>query len=108
MQPRVWRDTGELAVIAAARNGDDRAMDAIIRRYEGFVRLKASPYFLASGDAHDLIQGGLVGLLKAVLDYRSDKDTTLRLVAVLRIIIPTITVIQTATRPIHPPIRFNV
>ena len=74
-QPRVWRDTGEVAVIAAARNGDERAMDTIIRRYEGFVRLKASSYFLAGGDSHDLIQEGLVGLFKAVRDYRSDQAT---------------------------------
>ena len=73
-----WREPTELALIAAARNGDERAMDTIIRRYEGFVRLKASSYFLAGGDSHDLIQEGLVGLFKAVRDYRSDKDTSFR------------------------------
>ena len=97
-QPRVWRDTGEVAVIAAARNGDERAMDTIIRRYEGFVRLKASSYFLAGGDSHDLIQEGLVGLFKAVRDYRSDRDTSFRSFAELCITRQIITAIKTATR----------
>ena len=93
-QPRVWRDTGEVAVIAAARNGDERAMDTIIRRYEGFVRLKASSYFLAGGDSHDLIQEGLVGLFKAVRDYRSDRDTSFRSFAELCITRQIITAIR--------------
>ena len=108
MQPRVWRDTGELAIIAAARNGDERAMDAIIRRYEGFVRLKASSYFLAGGDAHDLIQEGLVGLFKAVRDYRSDKDTSFRSFAELCITRQIITAIKTATRFKHTPLNTYV
>ena len=47
LQRRVLREPTELSLIAAARNGDERAMDEIIRRYQGFVRLKASSYFLA-------------------------------------------------------------
>jgi len=53
-------------------------MDALLRRYTGFVRLKASSYFIAGGDSDDLIQEGLVGLYKAVRDFRSDKDTSFR------------------------------
>src|SRR3954465_11665486 len=104
-QPRVWRDTGEVAVIAAARNGDERAMDTIIRRYEGFVRLKASSYFLAGGDSDDLIQEGLVGLYKAVRDYRSDKDTSFRSFAQLCVTRQIITAIKTATRFKHQPLN---
>src|SRR3954449_225129 len=107
-QPRVWRDTGEVAVIAAARNGDERAMDTIIRRYEGFVRLKASSYFLAGGDSHDLIQEGLVGLFKAVRDYRSDRDTSFRSFAELCITRQIITAIKTATRYKHAPLNSYV
>jgi RNA polymerase sporulation-specific sigma factor len=105
---RVWRDTGEVMVIAAARNGDERAMDTIIRRYEGFVRLKASSYFLAGGDSHDLIQEGMVGLFKAVRDYRSDKDTSFRSFAELCITRQIITAIKTATRYKHAPLNSYV
>ena len=107
-QPRVWRDTGEVAVIAAARNGDERAMDTIIRRYEGFVRLKASSYFLAGGDSHDLMQEGLVGLFKAVRDYRSDRDTSFRSFAELCITRQIITAVKTATRNKHTPLNSYV
>ncbi|HMJ34027.1 MAG TPA: sigma factor, partial [Baekduia sp.] len=67
-QGQVQVDDGYL--IALAKSGDAIAYDRIVRRYYGFVRLKASSYFLAGGDADDLIQEGLVGLYKAVRDYR--------------------------------------
>ncbi len=95
-------------LIGAARNGDERAMDAIIRRYEGFVRLKASSYFLAGGDSHDLIQEGLVGLFKAVRDFRPDKDTSFRSFAELCITRQIITAIKTATRHKHAPLNSYV
>src|SRR5918911_3551067 len=72
------REPSEIPLIVAARKGDERAMDQIIRRYEGFVRLKASSYFLAGGDASDLLQEGLVGLYKAVRDFRPDKEASFR------------------------------
>ena len=105
---RAWREPNEMMLIAAARNGDEKAMDSIIRRYEGFVRLKASSYFLAGGDSHDLIQEGLVGLFKAVRDFRSDKDTSFRSFAELCITRQIITAIKTATRHKHAPLNSSV
>jgi RNA polymerase sporulation-specific sigma factor len=105
---RAWREPSELALIVAARNGDDWAMDAIIRRYQGFVRLKASSYFLAGGDSNDLIQEGLVGLYKAVRDFRPDKDTSFRSFAELCITRQIITAIKTATRYKHAPLNTYV
>ena len=63
-------------MIALAKQGRPDAYDRIVRRYYGFVRLKASSYFLAGGDADDLIQEGLVGLFKAVRDYRTDRESS--------------------------------
>jgi RNA polymerase sporulation-specific sigma factor len=105
---RTWREPHELALIAAARNGDERAMDELIRRYHGFVRLKASSYFLAGGDASDLVQEGLVGLFKAVRDFRSDKETSFRSFAELCITRQIITAIKTATRYKHAPLNTYV
>ena len=102
---RTWREPHELALIAAARNGDERAMDELIRRYHGFVRLKASSYFLAGGDSSDLIQEGLVGLFKAVRDFRSDKETSFRSFAELCITRQIITAVKTATRNKHTPLN---
>jgi RNA polymerase sporulation-specific sigma factor len=105
---RTWREPHELALIAAARNGDERAMDELIRRYHGFVRLKASSYFLAGGDSSDLVQEGLVGLFKAVRDFRADKETSFRSFAELCITRQIITAIKTATRYKHAPLNTYV
>ena len=75
---RQQRELADLQLVVRARNGDQEALDALIRRYTSFVRLKASSYFLAGGDAEDLIQEGLIGLYKAVRDFRHDKETSFR------------------------------
>jgi len=77
-QQKAQRELEDLQLVMRARNGDDGALDQLIRRYTGFVRLKASSYFLAGGDAEDLVQEGLIGLYKAVRDFRSDKETSFR------------------------------
>jgi RNA polymerase sporulation-specific sigma factor len=69
------------------------------------VRLKASSYFLAGGDADDLIQEGLVGLYKAVRDYRTDRESSFRNFAELCITRQIITAVKTATRNKHTPLN---
>ena len=91
-----------------ARNGDDGALDALMRRYAGFVRLKASSYFIAGGEPEDLVQEGMIGLYKAVRDFRSDKETTFRSFAELCITRQIITAIKTATRFKHAPLNTYV
>jgi len=91
--------------VLRARNGDGAALDQLMRRYTGFVRLKASSYFLAGGDSEDLIQEGLIGLYKAVRDFRSDKETSFRSFAELCVTRQIITAIKTATRFKHQPLN---
>jgi RNA polymerase sporulation-specific sigma factor len=100
-QPRV--EDGYL--IALAKQGHADAYDRIVRRYYGFVRLKASSYFLAGGDSDDLIQEGLVGLYKAVRDYRTDRESSFRNFAELCITRQIITAVKTATRNKHTPLN---
>jgi RNA polymerase sporulation-specific sigma factor len=92
-------------LIALAKSGDRTAYDRIVRRYYGFVRLKASSYFLAGGDSDDLIQEGLVGLYKAVRDYRTDRESSFRNFAELCITRQIITAVKTATRNKHTPLN---
>ena len=80
-----------------------QAYNQIVKRYYGFVRLKASSYFLAGGDSDDLIQEGLVGLYKAVRDFRSDRESSFRNFAELCITRQIITAVKTATRNKHTP-----
>src|SRR5437763_3399091 len=98
----------DLQLVMRARNGDSGAMDVLIRRYNGFVRLKASSYFLAGGDSDDLIQEGLIGLYKAVRDFRTDKETSFRSFAELCVTRQIITAIKTATRFKHAPLNTYV
>jgi len=74
-------------------------------RYHQFVRLKASSYFLAGGDSEDLIQEGMLGLYKAVRDYRDDRQASFRSFAELCITRQIITAIKTATRQKHVPLN---
>ena len=100
---QVQVDDGYL--IALAKQGDALAYDRIVRRYHGFVRMKASSYFLAGGDSDDLIQEGLVGLYKAVRDFRSDRESSFRNFAELCITRQIITAVKTATRNKHTPLN---
>ncbi|HXC23939.1 MAG TPA: RNA polymerase sporulation sigma factor SigH [Solirubrobacteraceae bacterium] len=102
-QSEVKVDDGFL--IALAKQGDRNAYERLVRRYHGFVRLKASSYFLAGGDSEDLIQEGLVGLYKAIRDYRTDRESSFRNFAELCITRQIITAVKTATRNKHTPLN---
>jgi RNA polymerase sporulation-specific sigma factor len=104
---KLQRELADLQLVMRARNGDQKALDELIRRYAGFVRLKASSYFLAGGDAEDLIQEGLIGLYKAVRDFSPDKSS-FRSFAELCVTRQIITAIKTATRFKHAPLNTYV
>src|ERR1041385_6956674 len=105
---KAQRELEDLQLVLRARNGDGSALDVLIRRYTGFVRLKASSYFLAGGDSEDLVQEGLIGLYKAVRDFRADKETSFRSFAELCVTRQIITAIKTATRFKHAPLNTYV
>jgi RNA polymerase sporulation-specific sigma factor len=105
---KVQRELEDLQLVMRARNGSTEALDALMRKYTGFVRLKASSYFLAGGDGDDLVQEGMIGLYKAVRDFRSDKETSFRSFAELCVTRQIITAIKTATRFKHAPLNTYV
>jgi RNA polymerase sporulation-specific sigma factor len=105
---KAQRELEDLQLVLKARNGNQSALDSLIRRYTGFVRLKASSYFLAGGESDDLVQEGLIGLYKAVRDFRPDKETSFRSFAELCVTRQIITAIKTATRFKHAPLNTYV
>ncbi|MEZ5081644.1 MAG: RNA polymerase sporulation sigma factor SigH [Thermoleophilia bacterium] len=107
-QSQPEHEVGDLILIDRARKGDPAAMDRLIDRYRGFVRLKASSYFLAGGESDDLIQEGLIGLYKAVRDYRHDREASFRSFAELCVTRQIITAIKTAARNKHTPLNTYV
>ncbi len=92
-------------LVALAKRGSPDAYDRLIRRYRGFVRLKASSYFMLGGDSEDLIQEGLVGLYKAIRDFRTDRESSFRNFAELCITRQIITAVKTASRNKHAPLN---
>jgi RNA polymerase sporulation-specific sigma factor len=105
---KAQRELEDLQLVLKARNGSSAALDILIRRYTSFVRLKASSYFLVGGDGDDLVQEGLIGLYKAVRDFRPDKETSFRSFAELCVTRQIITAIKTATRFKHAPLNTYV
>jgi len=108
LNPRSWVEIYDRGLVKRARSGDSAAMTEIIERYRGFVRLKASAYFLAGGEIEDLIQEGLIGLYKAVRDYRPEREASFRSFAELCVTRQIITAIKTAARNKHSPLNTYV
>ena len=87
------------------RAGDARAEEALYARYKQIVRSKARTYFLIGADREDIIQEGMIGLYKAVLDYQSDRQASFRSFAELCITRQIISAIKSATRKKHMPLN---
>ena len=84
------------------------ALEYLISKYRNFVRAKARSYFLIGADREDIIQEGMIGLYKAIRDFRSDKLSSFRAFAELCITRQIITAIKTATRQKHIPLNSYV
>lgn len=95
-------------IVDLARDGSDIASEYLITKYKNFVRAKARSYFLIGADREDIIQEGMIGLYKAIRDFRSDKLSSFRAFAELCITRQIITAIKTATRQKHIPLNSYV
>ena len=95
-------------VVETARDGNHIAQEFLINKYRNFVRAKARSYFLIGADREDIIQEGMIGLYKAIRDFRSDKLSSFRAFAELCITRQIITAIKTATRQKHIPLNSYV
>jgi RNA polymerase sporulation-specific sigma factor len=105
---RSSRDGSELALILAAQAGDESASAALVSKYRSFVRCKARSYFLAGADRDDVIQEGMIGLYKAIRDYRAERQSSFRSFAELCVTRQLITAIKTASRQKHTPLNSYV
>ena len=97
--------TEDEILIEFARAGDNQALERLIEKYRHLVRAKSRSYFLIGGDYEDIIQEGMIGLYKAVRDFRGDKLSSFRAFAELCITRQIITAIKTATRQKHSPLN---
>lgn len=92
-------------VVSLARNGDQEALEYLISKYKKFVRVKSRSYFLIGADREDIIQEGMIGLYKAIRDFRAEKLSSFRAFAELCVTRQIITAIKTATRQKHIPLN---
>jgi len=100
--------TDEEIVLEAKENANNIALDYLINKYRNFVRAKARSYFLIGADREDIIQEGMIGLYKAIRDFRNDKLSSFRAFAELCVTRQIITAIKTATRQKHIPLNSYV
>ncbi|WP_438824598.1 RNA polymerase sporulation sigma factor SigH [Bacillus sp. JJ1521] len=96
------------AVVEMVHAGESEALDYLINKYKNFVRAKARSYFLIGADREDIVQEGMIGLYKAIRDFKEDKLSSFKAFAELCITRQIITAIKTATRQKHIPLNSYV
>lgn len=97
----------ELCLLAQGQDGG-QALECLLNRYKNFVRSRARSYFLIGADHEDIVQEGMIGLYKAIRDFRSEKLASFRAFAELCVTRQIITAIKTATRQKHIPLNSYV
>jgi RNA polymerase sporulation-specific sigma factor len=100
--------TDEELVESVRNDGNDRAIEMLLKRYRHYARAKARSYFLSGADKDDIVQEGMIGLYKAIRDYQASKNIAFRAFAELCITRQIITAIKTATRQKHQPLNSYV
>ncbi|MDD7446031.1 MAG: RNA polymerase sporulation sigma factor SigH [Clostridiales bacterium] len=97
----------ELCLLAQGQDGGE-ALECLLNRYKNFVRSRARSYFLIGADHEDIVQEGMIGLYKAIRDFRPEKLASFRAFAELCVTRQIITAIKTATRQKHIPLNSYV
>ena len=107
MHPESLGDYGELTDEEVALRAKDSmsAVEHLLGKYRGLVEGKARSYFLVGADREDIVQEGMIGLFKAIRDFRTDKQSRFRAFAELCVTRQIITAVKTATRQKHVPLN---
>ncbi len=95
-------------IVRIGQTGDEKAVEFLLEKYKYFVRSKARGYFLIGADHEDIVQEGMIGLYKAVRDYKEERQSSFRAFAELCITRQIITAIKMATRQKHIPLNSYV
>lgn len=108
VRSNIYDNMADEELILIVREGDSLALDYMINKYTGFVKSKAKTYFLVGADKEDIVQEGMIGLYKAIRDFKPDKLSIFKAFAELCITRQIITAIKTATRQKHIPLNSYV
>ncbi len=102
---RDFEGVADEQIVKLAQDADGAALEYLLNKYKNFVRTKARSYFLIGADHEDIVQEGMIGLYKAIRDYRAEKLSSFRAFAELCVTRQIITAIKTATRQKHIPLN---
>ena len=100
-----FEDRLDEEVVIEAQNRNVRAQEYLINKYKNFVKAKAKSYFLIGADKEDIYQEGMIGLYKAIRDFKADRLSSFRAFAEICVTRQIITAIKTATRQKHIPLN---
>jgi RNA polymerase sporulation-specific sigma factor len=92
-------------LLGLIHEGDLLAQEYLIEKYKGLVRMKTRSYFMLGADREDIIQEGMIGLYKAIRDFKVEKQANFYSFAELCIVRQIITAIKTASRQKHIPLN---
>ncbi|WP_376766769.1 RNA polymerase sporulation sigma factor SigH [Peribacillus huizhouensis] len=92
-------------LVKMAHSGDSESLAFLINKYQNFVQMKTRPYFLVGADKEDLVQEGMIGLYKAIRDFKEDMNTSFKSFADLCITRQILTAIKVANRQKHGPLN---
>ena len=92
-------------IIAKVHGGDAEALDFLMQKYRDLVNGKVSKYFIIGADKEDITQEGLIGLYKAIKDYKGDKQSSFKSFANLCVERQLITAIKSSNRQKHMPLN---
>lgn len=107
-QQSAYKHLEDEEIVDLVHQGESEALDYLIQKYRNFVRAKARSYFLIGATKEDIVQEGMIGLYKAIRDFKEDKLTSFKAFAELCITRQIITAIKTATRQKHIPLNSYV
>ena len=106
--PVCYSEMTDEDIVQLCHNGDSLSEEYLLNKYKNFVRSKARSYFLIGADHEDIVQEGMIGLYKAIRDFKQEKLSSFRAFAELCITRQIITAIKTATRQKHIPLNSYV
>lgn len=92
-------------ILQCVKNGNNAALEYLINKYKSFVCSKAKTYFLVGADKEDIIQEGMIGLFKAIRDFKDDRLVSFKSFAEICVTRQIITAVKNATRQKHIPLN---
>ena len=100
-----YTDMTDNELVDLAKSGDAAALEAVLLRYKPLVHKKSQPYYLAGGDDDDVVQEGLIGLYKAVMEFDKTKFPLFKVFAGVCIERRIISAVKKASRRKHSPLN---